>query len=683
MTHLKKPTAFVVLAVLLLISAHMLAQPAVRLSSASGHPGDEVELTIQTQGLAQATAIQMNITLPQTLNYVENSAVLSKEVTTNNHQLQVTQTDNQLKIYVYSLQLDALKDAQGELLSFRLLMGKEPGAYQLTPSVVLSNTQGKNVSATVTSGTVTLLSPSIQLSTKDIDFGRVPIKSTYTRTIVANNTGNEPLTLTSADCSIRELSVTGLPCTIQPGNRQELSISYTPMKAAQEDATIKIASNAANGIQIIHIKARPYSVNELIVKTTNFPNVSVEMSNMEPIVAVQCTFELPEALLFVEGSMQLNANHSTGHQLSSSIVDGKLKVYIHSASNKTIAAGNGELFSFRLQSVGASGNYQITPSDVILSNANGDNMLSGTTQAVVHLAAPKIEVDTQINFGRIPMEEAITHSYTLRNAGEAPLTISRIEIDNPAITTSADLPLTIEAGATKDIEITYRPKKEGEFLGTMQIYCDDPDQHMLVVGIQGSTYYPNQVSLTGKEQQDGRYALTIGLQNTLPIVALQADLHWIAGMTLNTTDISLSDRAGNHQVVLNKISDSTYRLYLYSTTNQIISAGEGALLTLIYNKENQAINHIGTAITADNIILSTAEGKNHSTSAVTMMTVNKRGDVNADGLITVADVTAVVDFLLERQTPNITLANADVNGDGQVSIIDVVETIQLVLTNEQ
>lgn len=683
MTHLKKPTAFVVLAVLLLISAHTLAQPAVRLSSASGHPGDEVELTIQTQGLAQATAIQMNITLPQTLNYVENSAVLSKEVTTNNHQLQVTQTDNQLKIYVYSLQLDALKDAQGELLSFRLLMGKEPGAYQLTPSVVLSNTQGKNVSATVTSGTITLLSPSIQLSTKDIDFGRVPIKSTYTKTIVANNTGNEPLTLTSADCSIRELSVTGLPCTIQPGNRQELSISYTPMKAAQEDATIKIASNAANGIQIIHIKARPYSVNELIVKTTNFPNVSVEMSNMEPIVAVQCTFELPEALLFVEGSMQLNANHSTGHQLSSSIVDGKLKVYIHSASNKTIAAGNGELFSFRLQSVGASGNYQITPSDVILSNANGDNMLSGTTQAVVHLAAPKIEVDTQINFGRIPMEEAITHSYTLRNAGEAPLTISRIEIDNPAITTSADLPLTIEAGATKDIEITYRPKKEGEFLGTMQIYCDDPDQHMLVVGIQGSTYYPNQVSLTGKEQQDGRYALTIGLQNTLPIVALQADLHWIAGMTLNTTDISLSDRAGNHQVVLNKISDSTYRLYLYSTTNQIISAGEGALLTLIYNKENQAINHIGTAITADNIILSTAEGKNHSTSAVTMMTVNKRGDVNADGLITVADVTAVVDFLLERQTPNITLANADVNGDGQVSIIDVVETIQLVLTNEQ
>lgn len=683
MTHLKKPTAFVVLAVLLLISAHTLAQPAVRLSSASGHPGDEVELTIQTQGLAQATAIQMNITLPQTLNYVENSAVLSKEVTTNNHQLQVTQTDNQLKIYVYSLQLDALKDAQGELLSFRLLMGKEPGAYQLTPSIVLSNAQGKNIPASVTSGTVTLLSPSIQLSTKDIDFGRVPIKSTYTRTIVANNTGNEPLTLTSADCNISELSVTGLPCTIQPGNRQELSISYTPMKAAQEDATIKIASNAANGIQIIHIKARPYSVNELIVKTTNFPNVSVEMSNMEPIVAVQCTFELPEALLFVEGSMQLNANRSNGHQLSSSIVDGKLKVYIHSASNKTIAAGNGELFSFRLQSVGASGNYQITPSDVILSNANGDNMLSGTTQAVVHLAAPKIEADTQINFGRIPMEEAITHSYTLRNAGEAPLTISRIEIDNPAITTSADLPLTIEAGATKDIEITYRPKKEGEFLGTMQIYCDDPDQRMIVVAIQGSTYYPNQVSLTGKEQQDGRYALTIGLQNTLPIVALQADLHWIAGMTLNTTDISLSDRAGNHQVVLNKISDSTYRLYLYSTTNQTISAGEGALLTLIYNKENQAINHIGTAITADNIILSTAEGKNHSTSAVTMMTVNKRGDVNADGLITVADVTAVVDFLLERQTPNITLANADVNGDGQVSIIDVVETIQLVLTNEQ
>jgi hypothetical protein len=151
-------------------------------------------------------------------------------------------------------------------------------------------------------------------------------------------------------------------------------------------------------------------------------------------------------------------------------------------------------------------------------------------------------------------------------------------------------------------------------------------------------------------------------------------------MTTKVSDISLSDRAGNHQVALNRISDDTYRLFIYSTTNQQIATGQGALLTLIYNKVNSGINYQGTTITVDNVILSTSEGENQSSASVATMAVNKKGDVNGDGLITVADVTAVVDVLLERQMPNISVSNADINGDGEVTIVDVVEAIHLVLT---
>ena len=177
--------------------------------------------------------------------------------------------------------------------------------------------------------------------------------------------------------------------------------------------------------------------------------------------------------------------------------------------------------------------------------------------------------------------------------------------------------------------------------------------------------------------------MTLNLQNSLPIVALQADLHWIPGMTTNVSDISLSNRVGNHQVVLNRISNDTYRLFVYSTTNQQIATGQGALLTLLYNKENASVNYHGTTITVDNVILSTPDGQNQSSASVATMTVNKKGDVNGDGLVTVADVTAVVDVLLERQTPNISVSNADINGDGEVSIVDVVEAIHLVLTCEE
>jgi hypothetical protein len=95
---------------------------------------------------------------------------------------------------------------------------------------------------------------------------------------------------------------------------------------------------------------------------------------------------------------------------------------------------------------------------------------------------------------------------------------------------------------------------------------------------------------------------------------------------------------------------------------------------------NSAVNYHGTTITVDNIILSTPEGQNQASASTATLLVNKKGDVNGDGLITVADVTAVVDVLLERQMPNISVSNADINGDGEVTIVDVVESIHLVLT---
>ena len=690
MTHLKNHLASAILAVLLLISAHALAQPAVRLTSASGHPGDEVELAIQTQGMAQITAMQLNITLPQALTYVESSAVLGNEIVSPNHQLQVTQTDNQLKIYVYSLQLEVMKDAQGQLMTFRLHIGNESGTYQLKPVGVLSNSKGENVSATITSGEVTVLGPSIKVSPEEIDFERKPIRGTYLKTIVASNTGNEPLTVTGAECSSTLFNVAGLPCTIQAGGRQELTVSYAPMAAGEDEAIIKITSDAVNGLQTIRVKGQSYSVNELHVTCSSETEngqflVSVAMENMEPIVAVQCSFELPDALLYVDGSALLNASRSNGHQLSASMVDGKLKVYIHSTTNTAIPANDGELFSFCIQPDGASGNYQLMPSDIILSNVDGDNMLSGNTNAEVHVSAPKLEAKKHVDFGNFPWAKEISYSYQVRNTGEKPLTISRIEIDNPALTVSTALPLTIEAGTTKDLGIAYHPENEGDFQGVMLLYCDDPDQRMVVVNLKGSTYHPNQVSLSGKESKTGQYALTVNLQNTLPIVAMQADLHWLPGMITNSELVTFSSRATSHRAVITPVSEGTYRLFVYSESNQEISVGEGSLLTIIYNKENTEQDIVGTTITIDNIILSGADEHDHASVAQATLTVTSRlpGDVNGDGLVTVADVSTVVDVLLERQTPNISSADADINGDGKVTIVDVVEEIQLVLTNKQ
>lgn len=53
------------------------------------------------------------------------------------------------------------------------------------------------------------------------------------------------------------------------------------------------------------------------------------------------------------------------------------------------------------------------------------------------------------------------------------------------------------------------------------------------------------------------------------------------------------------------------------------------------------------------------------------------GDVNGDGEVTAADVTALYDFLLNNDTTN--LANGDQNGDGEITAADVTATYNILL----
>ena len=63
----------------------------------------------------------------------------------------------------------------------------------------------------------------------------------------------------------------------------------------------------------------------------------------------------------------------------------------------------------------------------------------------------------------------------------------------------------------------------------------------------------------------------------------------------------------------------------------------------------------------------------------TAQNASQRGDINGDGLVNVADVTALIQIVL-NSTP-VDLSVADLSGDGQVNVADVTTLIQLVLNN--
>ena len=59
-----------------------------------------------------------------------------------------------------------------------------------------------------------------------------------------------------------------------------------------------------------------------------------------------------------------------------------------------------------------------------------------------------------------------------------------------------------------------------------------------------------------------------------------------------------------------------------------------------------------------------------------------RGDVDMDGEISIADVTALVDYLLNGDATDISPANADTDQDNKLGISDVTELVDFLLTRQ-
>ena len=55
------------------------------------------------------------------------------------------------------------------------------------------------------------------------------------------------------------------------------------------------------------------------------------------------------------------------------------------------------------------------------------------------------------------------------------------------------------------------------------------------------------------------------------------------------------------------------------------------------------------------------------------------GDANEDGAVNVSDITAIINYILQKNPSPFNLENADVNGDGEVNVMDVTAIINMIL----
>ncbi len=594
------------------------AQNTLTLTGGSGHPGDTLTVSLSMTNSDAVTAMQTFVPLGTQLTYVPGSAALTSR--SNGHQLTATVMDGSLCIYSYSLALASYNGNSGALLTFRLVLGCEPGSYTLTPTQsVLSSASGSSLAVNAASGSVTVLAPKVQVTPASIDYGHVPIRSSYTRTVTVMNIGNEPLTLTDVTFSDASLSLNTDQLTLNANAEQNITMTYSPQVAGATTMTATFITNAKVGDSVVTIVADPYSVNELRPLSVNgytdsVVTVELRMNNMDSIVGMQTSIKLPQALTYVDGSFTIDATRTPGHTATAGLMGDTLTLLLTSMTGTPMHGADGVVGSFQLHLHGY-GSHTLQLRNTALSDSAGNDVLSSVYSGTVYIYSPYLSCNSSMNFGNTPVTEVATATLPLYNSGNAPLVIDRAVFTQEGWQLLNTLPLTLDTYGRDTLRVTYNGTAEGGHTAQMLLYTNDPRSDLKIISLTAERFEPNSLYLEGNvDAASATPEVDIMLDNYSAVTALQMDVQYPHNnFALEPNDIMLTSRSNGHIVSAARLDDSTLRVLVLSMQNSPFNGNSGAVARLRLHAHD-TLSTASYPITLSNITSGCIDGIDRLTS---------------------------------------------------------------------
>ena len=644
----------IIISLLLCFGMGARAGNTVTIGTASGAPGDEVTVSVSLANTDAVSSLQLSIIMNEQLSFVDGSAVLSSRPT--DHSVTAGVRDGALNIMVYSMGLAAISGNEGEVVSFRLKLGNQPTTVALTASkLILTDTDGNTIAGSTQNGSVSIRCAKAQYSSTTVDFGRVPIRSTYTRNVTVTNVGNEPLEVTGLQFSRYPTdfsSTTSFPFTVNAGSSASINITYAPQERGTVNETVKVVCNSISKLNNIALKAQPFAVNELHVQPTSgiadeVVTVSMAMNNMDAISGFQFEFTLPAALTYIENSFQLS-DREQGHSVVQTLKDGVLRIIGYSSLDTPFSGNDGELATMQFRLSGRN-SVTLKASKAILTatiNNQTQNVCSADYGATITIRSPRLNANSTLNMGSTPVTQDAASNFVVRNYGNAPLTISRVSFNKDDLYIRQELPLTIAANGNVTLNVVNPDTEEGDFSALMQIYSNDPEQRLWNVTVTGNRFAPNYLSFeTPDIYVDEDLAVNVSMSNYDAINGIQFDVEYPSAYFEPTDELVTTARTAGLSVSQRSISANSVRYFFYSLNDAEIAEGEGKILTFkLHAKGDTPTGSYTLRIT--NVKLGTADmvNKYAGTNINSTFNVNNYllGDVNGDGEVdAVAAVQAV------------------------------------------
>ena len=320
---------------------------------------------------------------------------------------------------------------------------------------------------------------------------------------------------------------------------------------------------------------------ETIDVDTNF-SLAVGLDNSSAVTAFQFDIDYNGDAIELSTGHSLTSRADNHSLTASSVDDNTIRVIVYSASNALIDIGTGTVLNLNFTSQNLPGTYNLTISDIVLSDASGAQLTSDATSGSVTVVGPIYNLNTtSVEFGDVPMGNSPTQNVSISNNGNSDLVISSYSLDSP-FSISNTFPVTISSGSSTSFTINIDTSTKQDVTKTLTFTTSDTDPLRAVQSssIHANVFAVNEIHVgSGQGEANTEITIPVSINNMEPFSGFQFDISLPNDVSYVENSLEFTSRASDHSIAANVIGTNTLRFVAYSGTNAEFSGDEGEVFS--------------------------------------------------------------------------------------------------------
>jgi hypothetical protein len=392
---------------------------------------------------------------------------------------------------------------------------------------------------------------------------------------------------------------------------------------------------------------------ETIDVDTNF-SLAVGLDNSSAVTAFQFDIDYNGDAIELSTGHSLTSRADNHSLTASSVDDSTIRVIVYSASNALIDVGTGTVLNLNFTSQNLPGTYNLTISDIVLSDASGAQLTSDATSGSVTVVGPMYNLNTtSVEFGDVPMGNSPTQNVSISNNGNSDLVVSSYSLNSP-FSISNTFPVTISSGSSTSFTINIDSSTKQDVTKTLTFTTSDTDPLRAVQSssIHANVFAVNEIHVgSGQGEANTEITIPVSINNMEPFSGFQFDITLPNDVSYVENSLEFTSRASDHSIAANVINGNVLRFVAYSGTNAEFSGDQGEVFSF------KLIPNVSSGIYALNI--SNSIISNVSLGDIVSDVYNGSFTINAPSLSTNVQT---IDYgripITEVQTTQINLQNS-------------------------